>query len=247
MINFSDIPENSFFGKLLRFFPKIIPGWVTLPIFQGRIKGKKWIKGSGVNGYWLGSYESEQQSIMEKTIKFGDVVFDIGAHVGFFTLFAAELVGEKGRAIAFEPLLDNIHFLNKHIKLNKFSNITVMQTAVSNENGLANFRKGKSTTMGSIDPNGELEVSTISIDKLLEEKRVPPPTFLKIDVEGAQNLVLAGAIETLKRYHPAVLMEAKYENREGNFYQLLLALGYTIRPLGHKPIETAGDFFAYVQ
>ena len=86
MINFSKISNKKLIGKILRALLKIIPKGMTVLIVQGKLKGKKWIKGSGFNGYWLGSYESEKVLIFEKTLKKGNILFDIGAHVGFYTL-----------------------------------------------------------------------------------------------------------------------------------------------------------------
>jgi hypothetical protein len=56
---------------------------MQVPIIQGTLKGRKWIKGSGVNGYWMGTYELEKQEVLRQTIKKGDIFFDIGAKVGF--------------------------------------------------------------------------------------------------------------------------------------------------------------------
>jgi len=111
MINFSSISEGSLPGKLLRGGLKLIPNAVVVRIMQGHLKGKKWIKGSGVNGYWLGTYELAQQKIFQKYMKEGNVVFDIGAHVGFYTLLATQLVGKKGKVFSFEPNPRNIIFL----------------------------------------------------------------------------------------------------------------------------------------
>lgn len=103
MINFSKINKKSFLGKILRFFLKLIPKKTILPILQGPLRGSKWIVKAGVGGYWLGSYEVADQSLMVNNINKGDVVYDIGAHVGFFTLLASKLTGVKGKVYAFEP------------------------------------------------------------------------------------------------------------------------------------------------
>ncbi len=247
MIDFSSISDGSFVGKSLRIALKIIPDKMVLPIFQGRLKGERWIKGSGVNGYWLGSYELEQQRIMERSVKEGDVVFDIGAHVGFLTLLASELVGTKGKVVAFEPLPRNIHFLKKHLVLNKVTNVMLVESAVTDGDGFSKFKEGASSSMGKIGDDGERIVKTVSLDSFMEEYNVPPPQFIKIDVEGLANQVLVGAVHILKSHHPAILLEAKFGGEENNFYQILSSLGYTIKPLGRRSIETAGDFFAYPQ
>ena len=115
MTNFSSICTKSLIGRFLRSLLKLIPNNVILPIIQGPLRGKKWIKGSGDNGYWLGSYELEKQQLFTKFVKNNDVVYDIGAHVGFYTLLASMLVGD-GRVYAFEPDPENFKILEKNIK-----------------------------------------------------------------------------------------------------------------------------------
>ena len=66
MTNFSSICTKSLIGRFLRSLLKLIPNNVILPIIQGPLRGKKWIKGSGDNGYWLGSYELEKQQLFTK-------------------------------------------------------------------------------------------------------------------------------------------------------------------------------------
>jgi len=96
MINFSKISDRGFIGKTLRKVLNIFPKPEIIRILQGPLRGKKWVVKSGVNGYWLGTYELEKQKYFLQFIKEGDVVYDIGAHVGFYTLFTAQLVGKKG-------------------------------------------------------------------------------------------------------------------------------------------------------
>ena len=84
MINFSKISAKSLSGGLLRKLLGLIPNDTVLLILQGPMRGRKWIKGSGVSGYWLGTYELEHQQILSGLLRGGDVFYDVGAHVGFF-------------------------------------------------------------------------------------------------------------------------------------------------------------------
>ena len=84
MINFSGIPAKSLPGRCLRKLIGLIPDDTVLFILQGPMRGKRWIKGSGVSGYWLGTYELEHQKILSGWLSEGDVFYDVGAHVGFF-------------------------------------------------------------------------------------------------------------------------------------------------------------------
>ena len=71
MINFSSIPSYTLTGRLFRSFLRIIPEEAVIPIFQGRLKGKKWIKGSGVNGYWLGIVTDTREPSVTVNNEFG--------------------------------------------------------------------------------------------------------------------------------------------------------------------------------
>ena len=113
VINISKINNATVAGKLIRLPLKLIPAKSIVPILQGELKGYKWIKGSSINGCWLGSYEFEKQVLFGNVIKRGMVVYDIGANVGFYTLLASKLAGDTGRVYSFEPFPGNIEYLKK--------------------------------------------------------------------------------------------------------------------------------------
>lgn len=244
MIKFSKISNQKIIGKILRSVLKIIPNGMTVIIIQGRLRGKKWIKGSGVNGYWLGSYESEQVRFFEKIVKKDWVIFDIGAHVGFYTLLSAELVGKDGKVFSFEPLIDNYEYLKKHIEINNYKNITSLNVAVSNKDGSAFFRKGENTSMGHLTSNGEIKVRTITIDNLINNKKLPIPDVLKIDVEGAELAVLKGAVNLLNGYHPIIFLSTHSSDIHKKCCDFLLSLGYKLQPFGIDNIEKANELLA---
>lgn len=87
----------------------ILKNFILL-IIQGSNKGLKWIKGSGVNGYWFGCYESEKQKLIASYIKKGMICYDIGVHVGFYSLMFSKLVGNSGKVYVFEPNPKNLYF-----------------------------------------------------------------------------------------------------------------------------------------
>jgi hypothetical protein len=130
MINFSGLSERSLFGRILRSPLALLPRGLTVPIVQGPLRGWWWKVGSGIHGYWLGSYEADKQPRFASVIRPGDIVFDIGAHVGFYSLLASKMVGPQGRVFAFEPVQRNLYYLHRHLQLNRIANVTVVQTAV---------------------------------------------------------------------------------------------------------------------
>lgn len=231
------------FLRILKIFLRLIPGRAVISILQGKLKGKKWIKGSGVNGYWLGIYEIEKQKLFEKIVKPGDVVFDIGAHVGFYTLLASELVGENGKVFAFEPLPRNINYLKKHIELNKRKNVFVVESAVSDIEGEAYFGESRDSFYGRIiNEQSDMKVGSVILDNLIKNNELPAPNVLKIDVEGNELLVLKGAENMLKQYHPSIFLATHNKKTRNNCLNFLKNLGYNFNTITDKDIS---EIFAY--
>lgn len=231
MINFSAISQTSFIGRLLRIILKFIPRNVVVPILQGTLKGKKWIKGSGVNGYWLGSYELTQQRIFTRIIKNGDIVFDVGAHVGFYTLLASQCVGDNGHVFAFEPLPANIAFLKKHILINQLHNIIVVEAAVGDNVGAVRFDVNKDNAQGRIAPQGDICVNAVTLDYMLYQKHIIPPHIVKIDVEGEEYRVLRGGKEIIKQYKPRILLSTHGEEAKQSCLAFLKGCAYAVEQI----------------
>jgi hypothetical protein len=95
MINWSKINNKSIMGKVLRIPLRMIPKNIVVPILQGPLKGVRWVYGSSNAGCWLGSYELVNQLVLHDHIKKGMTIFDIGAHVGFYSLLFSKYVGGR--------------------------------------------------------------------------------------------------------------------------------------------------------
>ena len=169
-----------------------------LPILQGPMKGLRWRVGSSSHGCWLGTYELEEQLFFMRLLQPGMMVWDVGANAGVYTLLFSRLVSGSGTVVAFEPLPSNCDNLMVHIRANSLKNVRVIQAAVSDRKGLVGFSTCSSNAMGSIN-GGEsiLKVSTIPLDSLVLEEKYPLPDVIKMDVEGAEALALAGSLEIL--------------------------------------------------
>jgi protein-L-isoaspartate O-methyltransferase len=135
MINFSGLPITSLLGIILRKVLSLIPPNFTVPILQGPLRGTRWIVGAQTHGMWLGSYEIDKQLAIKNSLKPGQVFYDIGANVGYYSLLAAKCVGNTGAVIAFEPLPRNIVYLTSHLRLNKITNTILLQKALSDHSG----------------------------------------------------------------------------------------------------------------
>ncbi len=242
-MDFSAVSSQTVLGKVLRLPLKLVPAQARMPILQGRLRGKKWVVGSGVHGYWLGSYEYKKQQVLVKMIREGDVAFDIGAHVGFYTLLASMLVGPSGRVYAFEPLPRNLLYLREHLRLNHISNVTVLEAAVSDRCGVTRFEEGASSFAGCIAANGSFQVETVCLDELVPGK-IPPPACIKVDAEGAEMLILSGAGTTLSTFHPTVLLATHGIESHQQSCQYLRMLGYRLQSLDGKPVEQSCEILA---
>ncbi len=185
-MNFSGVSSRSIVGHLLRLPLRLIPTDMVLPVLQGELRGSKWIAGSSNHGCWLGSYEYEKQRLISGMIAPGTTVFDLGAHVGFYTLLFSRLVGSGGKVVAFEPFPPNLRYLRRHLALNRITNVEVIEAAVSETMGTTSFQTGKTSSMGQIAETGEFSV------ELVKKKTIAWPRM-----ETATHLMVLGSARPL--------------------------------------------------
>lgn len=186
---------------------------------------------SGVHGYWLGTYEVEMRSAVARVVAPGGVFFDIGAHAGYYSLLASQLVGATGRVVAFEPDTRNLGYLKEHLRLNDAGNVTVVAAAAADVPGTARFAAEPDGFGGALSTAGSADVATVAIDRLVETGALPAPNYLKVDVEGAEFQVLCGARRVLRTARPTVFLATHTPAAERLCLGSLAALGYTIRPV----------------
>ena len=216
--------------------------------------------GDSTPEYRLGCNEMPVQETIGHYTKPGDVFYDIGANVGFFTVIAARIVGEAGHVYSFEPVPENIQVFEYNIQANGFRNVTLFKQAVSNVSGngqlqLARYSGGASLASAVPPPDytGAMPVKLVAVDDLIAEKRAVPPTFVKIDVEGAELEVLQGMEQTLRLYRPSILFEID-DSREERFQKkaeacssYLQSFGYHVESLANSYPNSGwlvGHFFA---
>jgi FkbM family methyltransferase len=244
-MNFSGISNKTILGQLLRFPLRFIPTKMTMPILQGRLRGKQWVVGASNHGCWLGSYELEKQLLFQKTITEGSVVFDLGAHVGFYTLLSSVLVGPKGRVFAFEPMPANLFHLKEHLRLNHIKNVTVIEAAVSDSSGITYFEEGSDSSQGHIGSKGTLQVKTVCLDELISSGELPTPDYIKIDVEGAEMQVFSGAKSMLANAHPTIFLATHGNDVHHQCCEFLTSLGYQLQPIDGKSLAQTDEILAY--
>ena len=154
-------------------------------------------------------HETEARSGLAEWVVPGDVVLDIRAHHGLYTLPLSRLVGQGGLVHAFEPHPVNVQKLRENIALNGSGNVLVNQVAVSEEGGVSLLNYGNSTTVSSLKRRSKQrddwhEVKTVSIDDYLGATSVEHVSFVKIDAERAEDCILSGTETTLARGRPTL-------------------------------------------
>jgi len=137
-----------------------------------------------------------------RLLKEGMIVVDVGANIGVYTVLAAEKVGKNGKVIAIEPEPKNYQQLLKNIKLNNFQNVTPINIALADHNGIEklyiSYCAGLHSLIASENTISSIKVSLKTVDKLLEELNLKKIDIIKIDTEGSELPVLRGAEKTLK-------------------------------------------------
>lgn len=163
----------------------------------------------------------------------GDTYLDIGAHYGYFTLLASELVGATGLVYAFEPSSATYNIFEKNCLNNTLANICFAQKAVSDSKGSITFFEfpnlySEYNSMNVDQFNEEAwfakykpqktTVETLTIDGIVTENNFQP-SIIKIDVEGAEFKVISGATQYLQTHAPVIVMEYLTSDRHNSEHQ----------------------------
>jgi FkbM family methyltransferase len=199
-------------------------------------------------------------SLVERSVRPGDVAFELGGNIGYVTLRLAKLVGPVGRVIVAEPDPTNAAVLRKNIELNGYANVEVHEVAISDRPGEMTFYRAASSNLGAMAASASatepIAVRAETVDSLCSADVCP--NFYKMDIEGHEVEALAGMHETLERspspvrilmeLHPETYSDKHSLQRE---FRELFGLGFhcryvlsaglarprLFRRMGCKPIE----------
>ena len=148
-------------------------------------------------------------------------MWDIGANIGLFTLTAAVKAGRTGKVLSVEADVFNSYILSKSLKANPDLNIDLLTCAIANQKGLVQFNIANrarcsnfiNLSKGNTDSGGVrnyYNVLSLTLDEII--KWYDAPDFIKVDIEGAEKYLLAGAVELFQMYTPIVYMEVEKIN-----------------------------------
>ena len=216
MQSFSELPISQYTRSVQPVFEPLVP--VRMEVEPGvnilldpEDHVSRWIL---VRGQW----EAESWAIIKQHLPVGGTFVDVGAHIGYFSLKAARVVGSKGHVIAVEPNPDTMRQLRDNIQASGANAIAVQPVACSvSEGELGLFAALRANTgetslsRANAQQSGGLgavyHVRARPLDAIIQESGVSRVDVMKIDVEGAELLVLKGAEQTLARYGPTLIVE----------------------------------------
>lgn len=195
--------------------------------------------------YVCGSFEPNEFAFLDRVLMPGMVFVDVGANDGYYTLFAARRVGPSGRVVAAEPSSRERAHLQRNLGRNGLDNVTVVPAAIGAAAGLADLHLAHGVhaghnTLGSFAHDDVVRASLERVpieplDAVIARLNLPRVDFVKIDVEGAEAGVIAGASTVLKSMRPLLLLEVndKALRAQGNCADSLIGslrsgLGYEI-------------------
>jgi FkbM family methyltransferase len=193
-------------------------------------------------GYWWHGARREMatMALFAELIRTGDVVLDVGSHIGYIALYFARLVGPQGRVFAFEPGPNNLPYIRRNV--GSSANVTIVEKALSTRSGteplyvesltgqnnsmLRNFEGLRANERVALKADvHEVVVEVTTLDDFARSRDVRP-AFVKIDVEGFESEVLEGARETLAATLPRLMVEV--QRHHDRVFALLSELGYAM-------------------
>ncbi|NLD77705.1 MAG: FkbM family methyltransferase [Acidimicrobiales bacterium] len=194
--------------------------------------------------YSDGSNELPVQLAIASRLRPGAVFFDVGANVGFFSVLGARVVGDSGRVEAFEAVPANAACVEANARRNRFEQVRVHAVAAGSEPGRATLNLavhpgGAMLASAGVPPDssGTIDVPVVVLDDLVEAGELPVPDLVKIDVEGAEEAVVAGLRRTIEAHHPALVIEVDAASRDvvearvTGFVDILTDAGYRVEHL----------------
>jgi FkbM family methyltransferase len=197
----------------------------------------------------MGEYEVLETKILKFFAANSEIIFDVGANVGYYAIELGVVLGPTAMIHSFEPVPESFEQLQKNVLLNSASSsVLCNQYAISNSEGkllLYKPRISGSSASSARNLHPDEEVDTVQVymttlDKYLLTNRIDHMDLLKIDVEGSELMVIEGALESIKKYQPIIFAEllrkwcAQFDYSPNEVLEILLPIGYRCFAVSEK-------------
>lgn len=204
-----------------------------------------------------GAYEDDELNAIGRMLGKDSVIFDIGANTGWYSCHLSVMAGPESSIYAFEPVFHTFGLLKRNIVLNGLKNVTALNFGLSDREGPALFYvpSWSGSVAASMRPlleeeNRVVTCNLTTLDSFVRQGGIDRMDFVKCDVEGAELMVLRGAMESIERFRPVIYAEllrkwsSKFGYHPDEVIGLLRSLGYGAYCLGAgalSPIERITD------
>jgi len=192
-----------------------------------------------------GEFSELEAQLLLELCRPKDVIVEVGANIGAHTVHLANRVGPAGRVVAFEPQPPVFQLLCANMALNSLTHVTCVPAAVGRRAGqlfVPELRYEQANNFGGVSldrATAGVPVECVTLDEYLD---LPSLRLLKIDVEGMEQPVIEGAVQTIRRHRPALYVENDRVDRSRPLIETIMALDYEL--YWHLPQMFNPDNFA---
>lgn len=216
--------------------------------------GRKFLFDPSRSAGWLysvpysGVFEQKETEFVRRTVQAGWVCFDVGACFGWYSVLFNQKVGDSGQTHAFEPVPSNRECLMSNLELNAASgNVKVNPFALGQEPGATKIYVPNDGVSGSLQAHAKLkdcqviEIEISTLDSYVATNSLQRLDFIKADIEGAEFPMLKGAEETLRKYHPMLMLEIQAHSTRLFGYEPEDIFRW-LKELGYKPYYVGTNY-----
>lgn len=245
-------PVHVIYGKLLFLAAKYLnrPIMVKAKTFWGDEMFVYFPEAVSYNIYNHGFYDPCVTRTLLDYLRPEMTFLDIGAHVGYFTLLASEIVGEKGRVHSFEPTPSTFQVLKTNtlsrinVRINNCALFSKEGSLYLNDYGIQYFYLNSlyeiHNMINFLSKPIKTMVRGISVDKYVSDNHIIPD-FIKIDAESAEYEIILGMEETLTKFKPFLIIEGGFRSEFILGVDFLIGKGYVSRDLENERIINKGE------
>ena len=186
----------------------------------------------------FGHYEEEDNYLVFQCVNDGDIIFDIGANIGWYSLLFSKYFS-KAKIFSFEPIYETFKFLKNNIKLNNANNIQAFNYGISNLNGKGGFYYcpegsviASQKNLVNSDIAKLIDCDLVTLDRFVTENKISQLDFLKCDIEGGELFALQGGKNAIERFLPIIFVELfhlwtnQFDYHPNDIIYMLKIMGY---------------------
>lgn len=185
-----------------------------------------------------GIFEEKSTEAVKLCVKPGNIVFDIGANIGYYSVLMSKLIEPAGKVFCFEPTMHYRQVLKQNIDANNATNCEIIPYGLSETNSSSKISIGEcSATMHWVEESSPVNTETIRVyklDEIIDTLNISQIDFIKMDIDGHEPAFFKGAYKTLAKFNPIILLEVSHINyldygvTAWDFYDQLIEMGYKI-------------------